>query len=238
MSWTRRVDHCFGWMGCLGKTSGYSIGTFVLPTQRPSRYRYNSYINSFSISEILQCEPSENEELVKCLLLPCMAFASACWLDRPRGWIQHDLLEVKRSNIPNAGEGVFAKKDIPRGTVLGQYPGRARSDTEMTAKVMVAPLARQYCFMSKPGILLDPTDGTGRPSSTPVPGAWWPWKIDYTLSLVNEPPKGAGGTTIEVVDDPHDRYGLLFVADKDISQGDELYIDYGLDYDRSHYMRA
>ena len=33
-----------------------------------------------------------------------------------------DYVEVKESTIPGAGRGVFAKKDIPRGTILCFYP--------------------------------------------------------------------------------------------------------------------
>ena len=36
-----------------------------------------------------------------------------------KGWLQ-----IKPSAIPDAGRGLFARKDIPARTVLGEYHGR------------------------------------------------------------------------------------------------------------------
>jgi hypothetical protein len=139
--------------------------------------------------------------------------------------------------VPGAGRGVFARQAIPANTVLGEYPGRPRSDIEMAAKCIFAPMARQYCFLSST-VLLDPTDDTGVPSRRPSPGLWWPFEVDITLSLVNEPPKNASlGINVCVEDDPNDPDGLIFVADREIMAGEELFIDYGRDYDRSGYQQ-
>ena len=37
--------------------------------------------------------------------------------------IDDDALVKKSSNIPNAGLGLFAARDLPKGTNLGLYPG-------------------------------------------------------------------------------------------------------------------
>jgi SET domain-containing protein len=67
---------------------------------------------------------------------------------------------------------------------------------------------------------------------------WWPFEVDITLSLVNEPPKNASlGINVCVEDDPNDPDGLIFVADREIMAGEELFIDYGRDYDRSGYQQ-
>lgn len=42
---------------------------------------------------------------------------------RPRGSANAELFEVKRSSIPGANLGLFCKSVIPKGTVLGTYPG-------------------------------------------------------------------------------------------------------------------
>jgi len=160
--------------------------------------------------------------------------ASVVYSKRPRGSCRKELVVVKDSLVPGAGLGVFARKDIEKGTVLGQYPGIPRSDVEMAAKCMLAPMAREYCFLSRPGSMLDPTDHRGRPSTSPSPGLWWPFGVDVTLSYVNEPGKGSV-VNVAVEDDPEDVEGLLFVADCDIRCGAEIYIDYGVNYDRSHY---
>ncbi len=46
---------------------------------------------------------------------------------------------------------------------------------------------------------------------------------------------GTSGTNCAVEDDAGDSEGLVFVAQRDISAGEELLIDYGFDYDRSGY---
>ena len=43
---------------------------------------------------------------------------------------------------PIHGQGVFAAKVIPCGTVLGSYPGRVRPGEEMVLKVEKSPMAK------------------------------------------------------------------------------------------------
>ena len=52
---------------------------------------------------------------------------------RPRGSARDDLIEVRKSNIPGANLGVFAKKFVGEGTVLGRFPGFLRSTEEALA---------------------------------------------------------------------------------------------------------
>lgn len=54
------------------------------------------------------------------------------------------------------------------------------------------------------------------------------------MAYVNEPPLGGGGTNVyctngETADE------LLYVATQTIEPGAEIFVDYGLKYDRSHY---
>lgn len=35
-----------------------------------------------------------------------------------------DLLEIKKSNIPGAGDGAFSRKNLPKGKRLGEYNGK------------------------------------------------------------------------------------------------------------------
>lgn len=98
-------------------------------------------------------------------------------------------------------------------------------------------------FQTRDRRLLDPTDASGMPSQTPsgAGGGWltsppWPLQVDVTLSYANEPPRGSDGTNCFVEDGPSgDPLDLLFVANRDIFQGEEIFIDYGLMYDRSSY---
>lgn len=141
-------------------------------------------------------------------------------------------LQVRPSSVQ--GRGVFAAADIEEGTILGAYPGIPRPATDMSAKCAMAPLARYYCFRNKRGLLLDPTDWTGAPAPRPQPGLPW-FPVDVTLSCINEPPKRSPGVNVTVEDDPKDDEGLIFVAAAPIRAGSELFVDYGLDYDRSSY---
>lgn len=163
---------------------------------------------------------------------------------RPRGWSRNDLLEIKCSSLgESAGMGVFSKQNIVANTVLGAYPGLVRDDMDMTAKSIVAPMSRYYCFSTRPGCILDPTGKDGYPSARPMPpsGAlcWWPCATDTMLSYVNEPSINQQvSVNVRVEDDPHDPLiGLLFIADRNIAVGEELFIDYGTAYDRSLYQQ-
>ena len=105
-------------------------------------------------------------------------------------------------------------------------------------------------FLSFPdrGIYLDPTDAKGELSAFPGPGTFWPFPVDLTMAYVNEPlpagstPRrgvedvggGGGGPHCSVEDGP-DPVELLFVTQRDIAAGEEIFIDYGLKYDRSKY---
>lgn len=90
---------------------------------------------------------------------------------------------------------------------------------------------------TRTGALLDPTDAAGALSPLPAPGLPWP-PVDVTLAYLNEPPRGAGGCSVSVDDDPGDACGLLCVACRDIAPGEEIYMDYGPNYDRSRYGQA
>lgn len=157
-----------------------------------------------------------------------------CWQRRPQGWVQGGLLETRPSSVPGAGLGVFALQPISRGVVLGAYPGRPRAPAEMINKVANAPAAKGYAFDTGKGWFLDPTDAAGQLTSWPAPGPPWLLPADPTLALVNEPPPGSGGTNVSVEDGEAD-LELLFVTTRDIGVGEELFIDYGVVYDRRHY---
>ncbi|KAG7667764.1 hypothetical protein NADE_002598 [Nannochloris sp. 'desiccata'] len=160
------------------------------------------------------------------------AYLAAAWPLRPRGWSRTDLIEVRDSQVQ--GKGIFATENIPENTILGAYPGRPRTSAEMLTKCQTAPLARYYCFRNKNGYFLDPTDWTGAPCKVPVPGLPW-LPIDSSLSYANEPPKSSSGVNVTVEDDPKDEQGLVFVSICNIPAGAEVFVDYGLDYDRSSY---
>eukprot|EP01024_Parvocaulis_polyphysoides_P010988 TRINITY_DN13878_c0_g3_i6.p3 TRINITY_DN13878_c0_g3~~TRINITY_DN13878_c0_g3_i6.p3 ORF type:complete len:230 (+),score=46.98 TRINITY_DN13878_c0_g3_i6:94-783(+) len=160
------------------------------------------------------------------------AYLAASWLDRPRGWALQDCLCVQES--PVLGRGVFAKEDIPKGTIIGLYPGRIRSINELDMKSKQCPRVKGYIFRMDNNMILDPTDMSGEPSDKPSPGLPW-WPVDPSMAFLNEPPRGGKGTNviIEVGKNPAE---VMFVTTRDIYKDEELFVDYGLYYDRTSYV--
>jgi hypothetical protein len=65
---------------------------------------------------------SSNDDIQNILILTA-AVGYFIFEKRPRGYAQLDLLDVKKSTISTASLGLFAKVFIPKGTILGSYPG-------------------------------------------------------------------------------------------------------------------
>eukprot|EP00667_Euglena_gracilis_P019764 EG_transcript_21254 len=171
--------------------------------------------------------------VVAWLLLAGVAYLAGVWPARPRGWSDPALVQVRTS--PVAGKGLFATAPIPAGAVLGAYPGRLRNGPQVAQKLAAAPVAQRYFFRANKGMLLDPTDSSGELSGMPAPGLPW-FPVDVSLAYINEPPRGSRGTNVTVEDDPNDEYGLVCVAARDIEEGEEIFMDYGVHYDRSGYL--
>ena len=159
---------------------------------------------------------------------------------RPRGFLNPEArLLVGRSRVPNAGRGVFAAAPLPAGTTLGAYPGRVRFMGEYYRKLSKVPCTSTYCWKMQGGErVLDPTDSAGQLCEplTLVEGlaAAEAYSVDTTLALINEPPP-SGDVNVET----HERGDeVLFVTRRECAEGEELYLDYGQDYDRSFYGKG
>lgn len=166
---------------------------------------------------------------------------------RPRGSLQPGLLEVRDSLVSGAGRGCFAAVDLPEGTILGTYPGRLRSAFEYASKLQsVGPHVAEYCWTLGEVAALDPTDERGILYEDPgVPllesapaslnsGLLAAFARPTTLALINEP--GAGGDTNVKVEVDGDE--VFFILERSVFAGEEIYIDYGQNYDRSGYGRS
>jgi len=152
---------------------------------------------------------------------------------RPRGSARSDLLDIKKSTVPNANLGVFATKFIPEGTKIGEFPGYIRNNNDVTKikrdeKAFQA--AQKYWWAISDEIILDPTSDTGV-LELELKYAFGLIKVDTTMARVNEPPRGMDvnaytkviGTTVEVI------------SERDIFAGEEIFLDYGFKYDRADY---
>ncbi|KAJ3130385.1 hypothetical protein HK098_002614 [Nowakowskiella sp. JEL0407] len=73
-----------------------------------------------------------------------------------------DILEVKESSIPNAGRGLFAKRRIPRGVILGYYFGVPMTEDEFDAIKDNVGVASHYSHRYR-NFVLDATDENGNP---------------------------------------------------------------------------
>ena len=175
------------------------------------------------------------------------------YFDRPRGHLsipdpQSNLI-IQQSNVPGAGLGLFAKQSIPKGTVLGSYAGVMRPTKSFyNGKCRQFPQAIGYSWrFTDSKYIIDPTDSNGEiqnvcfggSSEVPFSNLVFTtllrfWNTDTMLCRINEPPIGAGGCNVSAKENLEKRE-VVFELIQDVYAGQELYLDYGLDYDRSRY---
>jgi len=172
--------------------------------------------------------------------------------DRPRGTLTlpdwQSSLIIQQSNVPNAGLGLFAARSLPRGTILGTYPGVLRpAQVFYDTKCRSFPQAVGYSWrFTDSKYVIDPTDATGEIQPICIGGSEVPlsnflfhtflkfWNVNTALCRINEPPIGAGGCNVSAKENL-ERREVVFEVIQDVVRGQELYLDYGLDYDRSRY---
>ncbi len=137
-------------------------------------------------------------------------------------------LELKQSNIPKAGLGLFAKIDIPQGTILGEYRGT------IIYKGMMPDLLFGKCIR-----LNDQMDIWGSNCAVVHSNDIVVWKDDYTDEDIKSFAEAKAFPT-----HPDLQYNAGFsktfskvflVSLKDIKKGDEIYCSYGYGYWRAHY---
>ena len=172
-------------------------------------------------------------------------------LDRPRGRLlipdAADSLVINQSRVPNAGLGLFLSKSYPEGTVLGTYPGVLRPAEQFySTKCRVYPQAVGYSWrFTDSKYVLDPTDDEGNVdmycygggdalSNVVFKTILSFMRVGTELTRINEPPIGAGGCNVSARENLDTRE-VVFTLCRDVVAGEELFLDYGLDYDRSNY---
>uniref|UniRef100_A0A0G4GUK3 SET domain-containing protein n=1 Tax=Chromera velia CCMP2878 TaxID=1169474 RepID=A0A0G4GUK3_9ALVE len=109
---------------------------------------------------------------------------------------------------------------------------------EMTRKAIAYCWSARGSLSDEPGsVVIDPTDeqgnlpGGGRGDARYLLGLF---KCSLALAKVNEPPAGTEPNV--VISD--ERGMILFIAKRGIYANEELYINYGELYDRSHYYQS
>ena len=177
------------------------------------------------------------------------------YFDRPRGSLTisdaDSTLRVRPSRVPNAGLGLFTNRSLSRGTILGTYPGVLRpANTFYDGKGRNFPQSIGYSWrFTDNKYVIDPTDSygdiqdvcLGGSSEVPLSNAIFSsflqtWRVSTALCRINEPPIGVGGCNVSARENLETRE-VVFEVIQDVVAGQELYLDYGLTYDRSMYGR-
>lgn len=171
--------------------------------------------------------------------------------DRPRGALSQDVapyLDIRDSMVPGAGLGLFCKGSILRkGAVLGTYPGVVIPLQQNLDKLRAHPHCEGYIWrFSDNAFVIDPTDSQGLlreacrggNPSLPLSNALFATlfsflEVSTALCRINEPPKGRDVNVI--TEEDLKARTVTFVLERDVYENEELYIDYGLSYDRSRY---
>jgi hypothetical protein len=175
------------------------------------------------------------------------------YFDSPRGQLRLDLhhdIEIQQSSVPGAGLGLYAKTFLPKGTVLGTYPGTVIPLKQNLSKLSAFPRCEAYVWrFSDNRFVIDPTneqgvlDATCAGGNPSMPGSvhlfgsvFRPlFTVSTALCRINEPPRGMD-VNVVTREDMQDR-SVLFELERDVVAGEEFFLDYGRSYDRSMYSR-
>ena len=173
------------------------------------------------------------------------------YLDRPQGYLienADEYMEVRQSTVSGAGLGLFAKVSLPKHTVLGTYPGVVLPLQQNLDKLYQHPQCEGYIWrFSDNERIIDPTNAEGILEDTcrggnpsmPLSRAWHKilnLQTPTTLCRINEPPLGRDVNV--VTDEDREKRQVVFSLERDVYEGEEFFLDYGVTYDRSSYGRG
>ena len=157
-----------------------------------------------------------------------------------------DDVSVAKSQVVNGGLGLYTKTAFPKGTILGTYPGVVRPLAQNMAKLKEYPACETYVWrFGDSQMIIDPTNEEGKLENECMGGSTIPlskflfqnilkdWTVPTTLARINEPPRGYD-CNVETEEDIESRR-VVFQLSRDVGAGEELFMDYGLTYDRSNY---
>ena len=126
-------------------------------------------MNSINIATNNNVIPTSTE-IIQDLSIILGAIAVYTFDNKPVGSSRNDLLDVRKSTIPvketvkDSTLGVFASSVIPKGTILGTFPGFIKTvDDALNSKVddNARKLAKQYMWAISESMVLDPTNTNG-----------------------------------------------------------------------------
>ncbi|KAF9090446.1 hypothetical protein BGX29_011481 [Mortierella sp. GBA35] len=131
-----------------------------------------------------------------------------------------EIVEVKESRIPHAGNGLFAKIDLPAGTPLGFYFGVPMTENEFDSLKEGVGAASQYSIMYRRTVL-DATDEQGQPFRDPQGELFCPFHclnedVDGNVSFIT-------GSVVNQV---------ICTTNRPVRAGDELVVFFAKESDR------
>ncbi|KAJ1943640.1 hypothetical protein FBU59_002848 [Linderina macrospora] len=142
----------------------------------------------------------------------------------PRTW--RDIVEVKPSTIPHAGNGLFAARDLPGGIPLGFYFGVPMTEDEYDSLKDTVGMASHYSIMYRKTVL-DATDTHGMPYTDPAGRLYCPFHF------MNEDREGKK-CNIAFLEGVKVNQ-IICLTTRSIKQGEELFVSYGEEVDRSKW---
>ena len=156
------------------------------------------------------------------------------WELRPVGSARADLIDIRKSKIENAGLGTFATKTIPKGTLIGEFPGYsivAEKALEKKKDDKARDSAKRYMWLLSDNTVLDPTNEEGI-LELEISYLFGLYKVNTAMARINEPPIN-GDCNVYIRESGSN---IKFYAERDIFADEELYIDYGARYYRNDYI--
>lgn len=133
-------------------------------------------------------------------------------------YVEKELIEMKPSNIPGAGTGVFAKTNIPANTELGYYRGEHLSAEEFEKKFGDVGLGTYVLTLD------DPEDSSKKMYVDGLKKGNW-------TSRINSPKGTLNKANIVFYTDGR------VVSRRNIKAGEELFVGYGPKYWNNRYWK-
>jgi SET domain-containing protein len=132
---------------------------------------------------------------------------------------------IKKSTIPNAGNGLFALARIKKGEIIGELGGRLVPDDDPAlGNHYIAAIAECAWKESHPYKYIDSKEYGGHVS-----------RINFAPSQINGIDTNFQAAAIKQL--CHRPY-FIFVASRDIEPGTEIWSSYGPHYDYDNFMRS
>ncbi len=132
---------------------------------------------------------------------------------------------VRKSTIPNAGNGLFAAVRIKKGEVIGELGGRLVSDNDPgRSNHYIAAIPQCAWENTHPYKYIDSKDHGAHVS-----------RINFAPSEINGIETNFQNATIkQFCQHPY----FVFIALKDIEPGEEIWSSYGPNYEYDEFMRV